>query len=429
VVYDYVQELLMDLNKKAKTKKQCGDAAKKRKAQGKKPRPCYRGYQLVIAQQEADIEFPGDFDNDPGPNGIGGNGPAFDITPPFPCVEVGGTCGGAASVRPGPPCFNGYIDGTAGEGPNDIETNPGADDTGVFLGDPGPPNTTPVNDPVTGQPAPFDYNGDSSSNHQNNATPGTQGLSCGPDTTAGIFGATAPPATGYPYASDCPDNNPIGGGPYPGAAQDKSDTTSSCVFHGIDGDVSLTMRDAIIARKGAGVKTSNSRSGNYTAGVQFTIAGQPVKFLRGWTATDAKVRGKSFTFVNTHLESLDNGTVREDQASELLTAAGITTPTVIVGDLNSDPASANPEGPPAYNRLAAAGFSSLTGPALTSGHGELLSDKSNVLDNSRIDHILTNAAGLIKAAGGSQVIDTFANGLWNSDHGGVFVRIKGKKKK
>jgi exonuclease III len=71
---------------------------------------------------------------------------------------------------------------------------------------------------------------------------------------------------------------------------------------------------------------------------------------------------------------------------------------------------------------------SLTGPALTSGHGELLNDTSNTLDGSRIDHILTNGAGIV-AAGSSQVIDTFANGLWNSDHGGVFVQIKGKKQK
>ena len=66
---DYIDTLLDRLNAKAKSKRQCGRIAKKRKAQGKKVKPCYRGYRLVRAQQEADVEQFGDFDNDPGPDG------------------------------------------------------------------------------------------------------------------------------------------------------------------------------------------------------------------------------------------------------------------------------------------------------------------------------------------------------------------------
>jgi hypothetical protein len=399
---DYIDTMLGALNNKAKTKKQC-------KAKGLKGNKCYRGYRLVVAETEADIEQPGDFDNNPGPNGIGGEGPAFT------------TSGPAAGT---PPCGNATF--------STQETNPGADDTGVFLADPGPPNTTPVLDPTTGQPTPFDWNGDSNSNSRH---AGSAPLNCGPDTLAPhVFGGTAPP---YSYASDCPDNNPLDGQNNPAeGAQDKHDTTSSCLFHGIDGDGRLTMRDVIIARNGAGVKTSNPTSGHYSDGSTLKLpifnGNSSVAFTRGWTAVDVNVRGKKFHLVNTHLESEDAGTIREDQAGELVASGGPASvnPTVLIGDLNSDPNSANAESPPAFLRLAAAGFRSLTGAALTSGHGELLNDLGNGLDSSRIDHILTNSPAITFTT--SAVLDGQGGGLWASDHGGVLSRLTvpgGKKKK
>ncbi len=435
---DFSDTLLNTLNKKAMSKKQC-------KKKGLKGDKCFRGYKQVTLQQEADIEQPGDFDNDPGPNGIGGNGPAFDTTgPPFPFD--------GATPKPGPPCFNGFDDGVPGppaEGPNDPETNPGGDDTGVFAQDPGPPNPqfpsgSPVNDPITGQPAPFDWNGDSSSNYQNNGNiPGTQALSCGPDTTAGIFGVTPPdPTDGYSYASDCPDNNPIGGeseGP-----DDKSDTTSSCVFHGIDGDARLQLRDAILVRKGAGVKTTNPQGGNYTNTLEIPIFGGSavVRFVRGWTSVDATVRGKKLHFLNTHLEDIEAGTVREDQAAELVqpSAPGAVNKTVLVGDLNSDPSidpgpdpvNDNAESNIAFNRLAAAGYTPVTGSFNTYGHAEILNNPNDNTFTKRIDWIMTNSPSITLRS--SRLVNAFANGLWGSDHGGILSVLnvpggkKGKKK-
>jgi endonuclease/exonuclease/phosphatase family metal-dependent hydrolase len=404
---DFLDTLLNALNKKALTKKQC-------KNRGLKGSKCYRGYYLASAPVEADVEFPGDFDNNPGPNGIHGEGPAFNATTGFP------------------PCDSGVP----------AETNPGGDDTGVELGDPGPPNPFGIEkDPVTGQPTPWDWNGDSSSN---TAQGGTR--NCGPDTLSGDFDTTPPPSGGFQYASDCPDNNPIGG--RSAGADDKSDTVSSCLFHGIDGDARLTIRDAIIARKGAGVKTSNPTIGQFSDASTLKIpvfgGATSIPFTRGWTFVDANVRGKKFRLVNTHLEAESVGTVREDQASELVASGGpgAVPNTVLIGDLNSDPARPPVDLPDgdggsniAINRLFGAGYRPVQPPGPTGGHGELLNDLSIPLGatatpecvatpvacGGRIDHILTNSPSIRLRSG--LIMDPVGGGLWASDHGGVLSRL------
>lgn len=420
---DYIDTLLGALNNKARTKKQC-------KARGLKGNKCYRGYTLVTFQQEADIEQPGDFDNNPGPDGK-----TFD-------VSNSASLGAAAPSR--------WLEGNDdtpgvnfGEPPA-AQCNDGVDNDGDGLtdysgGDPecpvgmGVPSGVDNSEATAGiQPGlPQDANFDS---HflagAGNQDPPFDGQGNGTD-PAGI--------------TDCPDNDAdtgpadgTGGWPFTGYG---GATVPVCLFHGIDGDLRLQMRDAIIVRKGAGVKTSNLKSGNYSPSSTFalTVFGQPLSFTRGWVAADVSVRGKKFHLVNTHLESESFGSVREDQASELIAAGGpaATTPTVLIGDLNSDPAREPtnlPDGDGgskiAYDRLAAAGFLSLTGPAPTGGHGELLSDLSNLLTDGRIDHILTNRPSIRMAS--SVVLDGIGGGLWASDHGGVLSRLKvpgGKKKK
>src|SRR5690349_14994524 len=49
----------------------------------------------------------------------------------------------------------------------------------------------------------------------------------------------------------------------------------------------LTMRDVILARRGAGVDTKNPQSANFTTNLVVPVAGVPVTVKRGWTATDA----------------------------------------------------------------------------------------------------------------------------------------------
>jgi hypothetical protein len=64
VVYDFTEILLAELNKGARTKKQCKRAAAKRRAKGsasaaaKKGRGCYRGYALAVTRDHTDFETP-----------------------------------------------------------------------------------------------------------------------------------------------------------------------------------------------------------------------------------------------------------------------------------------------------------------------------------------------------------------------------------
>ena len=193
-VVDYLGTLLEELNKKAKTAKQC-------QKQDIPKSKCYRGYKLVVEAKEADLEFLGDFDNNPGPDGV-------------TCDLSSGTCAN-------PPASDWTF---------------GNDDTGVSLGEPPTP------------PFPGDANGDS-----------------------GVTDV------------DCQDANPATGAFYGNAGNWGGSLVSVCMFHGIDGDLSLTMRDAIIARKGAGVKTTNSASSNFNNILALPLFGGSanVKFTRG----------------------------------------------------------------------------------------------------------------------------------------------------
>ena len=212
---------------------------------------------------------------------------------------------------------------------------------------------------------------------------------------------------------------------------------------GIDADVRLTLRDALIVRKGAGIKLRNTRGQSFSPSntIAFELLGGAVTigFERGWVSTDANVRGMKFRFVNTHLESESVGTFREDQAAELVGAGGPASRanTVLVGDLNSD-SSIQPTNLPdgdsssniAYNRIAAAGFSPVSGPGLTDGHAELLNNPNDNTFTKRLDWILTNSPRIRMVK--SFVLNRFANGLWQSDHGGVLSVLAmpgGKKKK
>lgn len=194
----------------------------------------------------------------------------------------------------------------------------------------------------------------------------------------------------------------------------------------------LTMRDVILARQGAGVQIWNEQGGNFNTLLQLEIAGQPVAVKRGWTATDAKVRGShAFRFVNTHLEAF-HPLIREAQAKELVAPGGPATsdlPVVLVGDINSDDDTVFGADRLAYLALLEAGMVSrstndplsccLNSALLEVGKGGSVADFDH-----QVDHVLTRDPEQVTLVR-SEVTGLFpVNNFWNSDHAGVFSALR-----
>jgi endonuclease/exonuclease/phosphatase family metal-dependent hydrolase len=194
----------------------------------------------------------------------------------------------------------------------------------------------------------------------------------------------------------------------------------------------LTMRDVILARHGAGVQTWNEQGDNFDALLELKILGTPLLIDRGWTATDAKVRGSHpFRFVNTHLEAF-HPLIREAQAKELVAPGGPATsdlPVVLVGDINSDDDTVTFPDTLAYEALLKAGMVSrstnnplsccLKSSLLAADAGGKVSDF-----NHQVDHILTRDPQQVTLQS-STVTGLFpVNGFWNSDHAGVFSALR-----
>lgn len=193
-------------------------------------------------------------------------------------------------------------------------------------------------------------------------------------------------------------------------------------------DIRLTQRDAILARVGTKVSTGKTYKGQYSKTFIVPTQAGTANSKRGWVAVDAKAGGKSFRFVNTHLEAY-GGDIREAQAKQLLGSGGpLTSKTknsILVGDLNSDPRQPAADAA-AYKAIVGAGFVNVFSklPA-TSGQNELINNPVSELKNS-IDHILMRPkqAKVLK----TQVVGNKASqrisGLWPSDHAGVVANIR-----
>jgi endonuclease/exonuclease/phosphatase family metal-dependent hydrolase len=408
--YDFIERLLLELNRKAKTKKQCNKAAAKKgsaSASAKKGKGgCYRGYRLVTQTQELDFESFADKDNNPGPNGK-----TFDLAD-------SPSLGAAAPSR--------WLEG------ND-------DPEGSFGEPPSGPGQFP-------QDANFD------SHAYAGGTPGGM-----PNPPFGAQGNGTDPAG----ITDCPDNKPSPGptfgfdpdgpmGPAPPWPFQgyQAPLVNVCLFHGIDEDGRLTMRDAIIARKGAGVKTSNPTGGNFSTVLQFTFAGQPLPITRGFNAVDVNVRGHKFHLVNAHLEAFDSnatanptnnmgvvsrGKVREAQAKQLLSGPlQSSRPVLLIGDMNSNVPGVQVGDELAFQALLSGGFQSRSNAPFSccaSAQNQLLTVQSDPGFNHQVDHVMTNNPGirLLK----SFTTSIFENGLLSSDHQGVVSQLDfpGKRKK
>jgi endonuclease/exonuclease/phosphatase family metal-dependent hydrolase len=198
----------------------------------------------------------------------------------------------------------------------------------------------------------------------------------------------------------------------------------------------LTMRDAILARVGAGVTFKHKRMGHFSNLLVEKISGVTITVTRGWVAIDAKVRGShAFRFVDTHLEAFDPATevpsIRARQAAELVAPGGPATsnlPVILVGDLNSDDDTVELGDRQAYETLLAAGMRErstntplgccLNSSLLAEGAGGSIADF-----NHQVDHVMTRDPKDIKLKSSSVTGRKPVNGFWDSDHAGLFSSL------
>jgi endonuclease/exonuclease/phosphatase family metal-dependent hydrolase len=213
---------------------------------------------------------------------------------------------------------------------------------------------------------------------------------------------------------------------------------------GADHNERLTVGDAILVRRGVGIKTRHPKSGTYKTLLRIPGV-KNFDLRRGWTAVDVKARGRSFRFVNTHLESGDSqganqtnlgttlgrGDIRAAQATQLVGPGGAAKskkPVVLLGDINSDDDTVPNNGDRnAYTALLAAGFRErstanplsccLNDPFLVGGPNSI-----NDFDH-QVDHVLTNK-GKIKFVKGYVDGRAPVNGLYPSDHAAVTSVLK-----
>lgn len=219
---------------------------------------------------------------------------------------------------------------------------------------------------------------------------------------------------------------------------------------GADHNERLTMRDAILVRKGVGIKFSKPNTGTFSTLLRETLAGgvRTVDVTRGFAAINVKARGRSLHIVDAHLEAFDSqgsnptnqgntvgkGDVRAAQAAQLVSPMpngairGGKIPTILIGDMNSDDDTvANNGDRNAYMALLAGGFTErstanplgccLNDPFLVGGPNSI-----NDFDH-QVDHVLTNRSRIKFVKG---FVDGRApvNGLYPSDHAALTSVLK-----
>ena len=214
-------------------------------------------------------------------------------------------------------------------------------------------------------------------------------------------------------------------------------------------DLRMVDRDVILVRKD--VHILDTEWGNYKDSVIETIGGVTLEFKRGWAAVDAKVCGKTYRFVNTHLEIAaepDSGFrwIQSKQMQQLLEMLDTERkPILLVGDFNS-----SPEHEPGQFCLSEDLCFGYTPPYMqatmdadyldawelifwprdgyTSSFDEFVSDSTAEL-YERIDLVLLKPKkkeieSVIAITTGDTPFSMTPGDLWPSDHAGVVARIK-----
>jgi hypothetical protein len=212
-------------------------------------------------------------------------------------------------------------------------------------------------------------------------------------------------------------------------------------------DVRLTMRDVILLRASSNLRVLDSGSGQYDAKLVLAVAGLPTAFVRGYNWVDvAQGSGRSFRFLNTHLEAFSSDLALA-QAAELLAgpAADRSRTAIIACDCNSDPLNnsvkpTDPLGTPhsgPYNFITGlAGFTDLwltwrpANQGWTSGLNETVDEPAPPSFDHRIDMLFARPAPgeQVRVVMGEVTGDESGDkdpitGLWPSDHAGVVLTL------
>ena len=245
------------------------------------------------------------------------------------------------------------------------------------------------------------------------------------------------------------------GVPYRAVSVNQLSDVEAPAFEGsvLDGSVTnpvdrrLTMRDVILKRKGAPMRTLRAREREFSEENQLALplAGKELDFTRGYQWVDVKSRAGRFRFINSHFEAFSSD-IAFGQAREVMNGPGDTRRTTIfVCDCNSDPLDGSvktsigdtrPHWAPYYLITGKKGFTDTwlqwaqPEEGWTSGLSELVNDPDASGFDHRIDMVFarTGDGGRVKVVHGEvtgdEVTDRAANGLWPSDHAGVVMQLR-----
>lgn len=205
---------------------------------------------------------------------------------------------------------------------------------------------------------------------------------------------------------------------------------------GADENGRLTMRDAILIRRGEGIKIKGEKGNSFSDANLFKVkvAGiTEVQVLRGWQSVKVKVRNSPwFRFTNVHLEAFDDREVRPSirarQAQELVDKTKTTSiPAVTVGDFNSDYPGLVPGDEQAFLVMKRNGYRSVgtRNPMSCCIEGSYnLKDGGSKKDfDHRVDQILTPTPDRVKKLRTWVTGRDKHNGYWDSDHAGVVSEL------
>lgn len=117
-------------------------------------------------------------------------------------------------------------------------------------------------------------------------------------------------------------------------------------------DIRYTDRVAILAR--SDVTISNPQDQNYKVHDKVKVLGVSIPVPDGWASVDAKLKGRSFRFITTHLDGLNDkrsNRIRAGEASEIVSGpANTSLPVIFTCDCNSKPSTKT------HHEIVAAGF-------------------------------------------------------------------------